>query len=196
MRLDLFGDELEGVRAFDPMSQRTTEKRDGVALKPMSEVFLDEQSVARFRSGYRELFGVVLDEDPLYEAVSAGRKHGGMEHWLPLFHSTMETILDYVPDAAVTLDPQAEELRDSRFSQIADFYHARKTLQSVEKKANNPVYKPLPPAMLFLDEASWDDLLAARAVGQLTSFRAGGGAGWCRCGGTPGPGFRRCPRQA
>jgi transcription-repair coupling factor (superfamily II helicase) len=170
LRLDLFGDELEGVRAFDPMSQRTTEKRDGIALKPMSEVFLDEPSIARFRSGYRELFGVVLDEDPLYEAVSAGRKHGGMEHWLPLFHSTMETILDYVPDAAVTLDPQAEESRDSRFSQIADFYHARKTLQSVEKKANNPVYKPLPPAMLFLDEASWDDLLAARAVGQLVPF--------------------------
>jgi transcription-repair coupling factor (superfamily II helicase) len=146
LRLDLFGDELEGVRAFDPMSQRTTEKRDGIALKPMSEVFLDEQSIARFRSGYRELFGVVLDEDPLYEAVSAGRKHGGMEHWLPLFHSTMETILDYAPNAVVTLDPQAEESRDARFSQIADFYHARKTLQSVEKKANNPVYKPLPLA--------------------------------------------------
>ncbi|EWY42093.1 transcription-repair coupling factor [Skermanella stibiiresistens SB22] len=178
LRLDLFGDELEGVRAFDPMSQRTTEKRDGIALKPMSEVFLDEQSVARFRSGYRELFGAVLDEDPLYEAITAGRKYGGMEHWLPLFHSGMETILDYAPDAVVTLDPQAEESRDSRFAQIADFYHARKTLQSVEKKANNPVYKPLPSAMLYLDEDGWNDLLARRAVGLLSPFaQAEGQAG-------------------
>ena len=89
LRLDLFGDELEGVRAFDPMSQRTTEKRDGVALKPMSEVFLDEQSIARFRSGYRELFGVVLDEDPLYEAVSAGPqawRHGALASAVSFHH--------------------------------------------------------------------------------------------------------------
>ncbi|WP_158045714.1 transcription-repair coupling factor [Skermanella pratensis] len=189
LRLDLFGDELEGVRAFDPMSQRTTEKRDGIVLKPMSEVFLDEQSIARFRSGYRELFGAVLDEDPLYEAVSAGRKHGGMEHWLPLFHSGMETILDYVPEAVVTLDPQAEESRDSRFAQIADFYHARKTLQAVEKKANNPVYKPLPPAMLYLDEDGWNALLGARSVGQLVPFALAEGQAGVDAGGRRGRDF-------
>ncbi|HEV7369563.1 transcription-repair coupling factor [Arenibaculum sp.] len=176
LRLDLFGDELEGVRRFDPMSQRTTEKCDGFTLKPVSEVFLDEASVHRFRAGYRELFGAVLDDDPLYEAVSAGRKHAGMEHWLPLFHGAMDTLLDYLPGAAVTLDPQADEACEARFQQIADFHHARQMLQQTERKASVPVYKPLPSHMLYLDRAAWDAVLAGRAIGQLSPFALPEGA--------------------
>ncbi|HMG49303.1 MAG TPA: transcription-repair coupling factor, partial [Inquilinus sp.] len=78
LRLDLFGDELEKIRRFDPMSQRTTGEVERITLKPMGEVFLDQASIARFRSGYRELFGAINDDDPLYEAVSAGRKQAGM----------------------------------------------------------------------------------------------------------------------
>jgi transcription-repair coupling factor (superfamily II helicase) len=44
------------------------------------------------------LFGVVTN-DPLYEAVSAGRRYAGMEHWLPLMHERMETMFDYLPKA-------------------------------------------------------------------------------------------------
>jgi transcription-repair coupling factor (superfamily II helicase) len=189
LRLDFFGDELEGVRSFDPMTQRTTEKRDSFALKPVSEVFLDEPSVHRFRAGYRERFGAVLDDDPLYEAISAGRKHAGMEHWLPLFHPMLETLLDYVPGAAVALDPQAEEARDSRLAQIADFHHAREALRQVERKANMPVYKPLPPDMLYLDEAAWNAMLAERAVGQLSPFALPEGLAGVDAGGRRGRDF-------
>src|SRR3546814_7991386 len=108
---------LEKVRSFDPITQRTTGKRDLVELRPMSEAFLDKESIARFRSGYRESFGAVTEEDPLYEAVSAGRRQAGMEHWLPLFHAGMETLFDYLPNAIVTLDHQAEEARDTRLAQ-------------------------------------------------------------------------------
>ncbi|HYE48149.1 MAG TPA: transcription-repair coupling factor [Azospirillaceae bacterium] len=172
LRLDLFGDELDGVRAFDPMTQLTTEKRDGVDLKPMSEVFLDEASVQRFRTGYRELFGAVTGDDPLYEAVSAGRKQAGMEHWLPLFHPQLETLFDYLPDAVVGLDAQAEESRDSRLAQVQDFFEARKNLQAAEKQSGAPVYKPVPPSALFLDGEGWDRHLAVRAVAQLSPFQA------------------------
>ena len=170
LRLDLFGDELEGVRAFDPMSQRTTEKRPGVTLKPVSEVFLDEAGIARFRSGYRELFGAVNDDDPLYEAVSAGRKQAGMEHWLPLFHDRLDTLLDYMPRAMVSLDHQVEEARDSRLVQVEDFYQSRATMMSVDKKAGQPVYKPVPTGMLFLDKSGWDAVLGTTAVVQLQPF--------------------------
>ena len=170
LRLDLFGDELEGVRAFDPMSQRTTEKRDGVELKPVSEVFLDEASVARFRSGYRELFGAVTDDDPLYEAISAGRKYGGMEHWLPLFHDGMDTLLDYVPKAIVSLDHQATEARDARLAQVMDFHASREGMMAIEKRAGSPVYKPVPVWSMFIDAERWDKLMSARAVAQLHPF--------------------------
>jgi transcription-repair coupling factor (superfamily II helicase) len=55
-------------------------------LKPISEVVLDRPAISRFRQGYRALFGAVNEDDPLYEAVSAGHRQVGMEHWLPLFH--------------------------------------------------------------------------------------------------------------
>ncbi len=170
LRLDLFGDELEGVRAFDPMTQRTTEKRDGVALKPVSEVFLNEASIARFRSGYRELFGVAAGNDPLYEAVSAGRKYAGMEHWLPLFHDGLDSLCDYMPRAIISLDHQVEEARDARLAQVEDFYQARATMMAVDKMAGQPVYKPTPTGMLFLDKAGWNALLGRTAVVQFQPF--------------------------
>ena len=108
LRLDLFGDTLEAIRSFDPMSQRTTGNRDEVVLLPVSEVLLTQASIARFRTGYRELFGNVGD-DALYEAISAGQRHVGMEHWLPLFHERLETLLDYCPQAIVTSDHQIDE---------------------------------------------------------------------------------------
>ncbi len=170
LRLDLFGDELDGVRAFDPLSQRTTEKRDRVDLKPMAELFLDEPSISRFRSGYRELFGAINDHDPLYEAVTAGRKHPGMEHWLPLFYGSLETISDYLPSAIIGLDHQAEEARDARLAQVADFHDSRKSLRNAERAAGTAPYKPLPPDRLYLDKTSWELILGCHAVAQLSPF--------------------------
>ena len=63
LRLDLFGDALEAIRSFDPMSQRSTGTRDEVVLLPVSEVLLTADGIARFRSGYRELFGNVGGDD-------------------------------------------------------------------------------------------------------------------------------------
>jgi transcription-repair coupling factor (superfamily II helicase) len=192
VRLDLFGDELDGVRSFDPLTQTTTEKVSGFVLKPMSEVFLDEMSIQRFRTGYRELFGAVTDQDPLYEAVSAGRKQAGMEHWLPLFHPGLETLFDYLPHAVLTLDPSSDDVRDKRLEQIIDFQQARLTLKEAEKLAGSAVYKPVPPGRLFLDAESWDLHLATRAVGLLSPFAAvegSGNAALCDGGGRRGRDF-------
>ncbi len=187
VRLDLFGDELEALRSFDPISQRTTGKEQSIVLTPMSELLLDDDSRARFRSGYRALFGAVTGDDPLYEAVTAGRRHVGMEHWLPLFHPTMETLFDYLPDAVVTLDAQAAEARDARIGQIGDFYDARMTMRGVEKRTDSPVYKPLPPDRLYLEAGDWDIWLADRAVGQFSPFA--GAPGGIDAGGRRGRDF-------
>ncbi|HAV08363.1 MAG TPA: transcription-repair coupling factor, partial [Rhodobacteraceae bacterium] len=126
VRLDLFGDTLDGARRFDVGTQRTTEKLSVVELAPVSEVILDEAGITRFRQNYRIEFGAAGTDDPLYEAVSAGRKHAGMEHWLPFFHERMETLFDYLPGASVTEDFQAEAARLSRWEGIEDQYETRK----------------------------------------------------------------------
>ncbi|MEM9099124.1 MAG: transcription-repair coupling factor, partial [Pseudomonadota bacterium] len=101
VRLDFFGDVLESSRRFDVESQRTLEQITRVEFAPASEIILTETAITRFRTGYRESFGAARLDDPLYAAVSEGRKHQGMEHWLALFHDRLETIFDYLPHAPV-----------------------------------------------------------------------------------------------
>ncbi len=169
LRIDLFGDTVEAIRSFDPMSQLSDARLDRFALKPVSEVPLDEQSIERFRSGYRELFGAAKD-DPLYEAVSAGQRYAGLEHWLPLFHERLETLFDYLPDAVVTLDHQAAEAVSARLDQIAEFYDARRELVRAQRASEGAPYHPLPPDRLYLARDEWKKRLAPRRVGALSPF--------------------------
>jgi len=169
IRLDFFGDTLESLRSFDPLTQRSTGTLDGFVLRPVSEVLLDDAAIARFRSRYREQFGAVGSDDPLYESVSAGRRHAGMEHWLPLYYETLETLFDYLPNAAVSSDYQAEEARGHRLDSIADFYAARQSLAAAPR-STAPLYRPVRPEQLFLDEAEWQQRMRGRAVVQLSPF--------------------------
>jgi len=160
VRLDFFGDTLETIRAFDPETQRTEARLDAVHFLPMSEVALTPHERRHFRQRYVELFGPVTGDDPLYEAISAGHQHQGMEHWLPLFHDHLVTLFDYLPGAVVTLDPLSDDARATRLEQIADHYDAR--TQALERKAfGAPPYHPVPAESMFLDEAEWQNALAA-----------------------------------
>src|SRR5690349_15751228 len=170
LRLDLFGDSLEAIRSFDPMSQRSTGERDEVVLLPVSEVLLTAESIERFRSGYRALFGNVAGEDILYEAVSAGQRHVGMEHWLPLFHDHLETLIDYCPDAVVTADHQIKEAFDARYELITDYYDARQKTGAKGGMSGGADYKPVPTEQLYLKPSQWDAMLEDRSTVQFTSF--------------------------
>jgi transcription-repair coupling factor (superfamily II helicase) len=169
VRLDFFGDTLESIRAFDPETQRTEARLDSLHLLPMSEVTLTPEVRRAFRQRYVELFGPVTVDDPLYESISAGRQHQGMEHWLPLFHDHLATLFDYLPDAVVTFDPLVDDAREKRLEQIADHYDAR--AQALERKAfGAPPYHPVPPESMFLSEAEWQEALATRQTIALDPF--------------------------
>ena len=170
LRLDLFGDELETIRRFDALSQRTMGNADSFILKPVSEVILEPPSIERFRAGYVAAFGAAIRDDPLYEAISAGRAYLGMEHWLPLFYERLETVLDYLPGCAVTFDHQAEEARDARLETIADYYQARRSLDGAA--AGGSAYQPLAPERLYLTGADWEQTLSERGCGHFSPFAA------------------------
>ncbi|MBS0541708.1 MAG: transcription-repair coupling factor, partial [Proteobacteria bacterium] len=172
LRLDWFGDTLESIRSFDPMTQLSTGEREEVVLLPVSEVLLTPESIERFRGGYRALFGNVAGDDLLYEAISAGQRHVGMEHWLPLFHDHLETLLDYCPDAIVTADHQIREAFEARYDLIADYYDARLKTGAKGGMSGAADYKPVPPDQMYLKPSQWDHLLEGRSVGQFTTFDA------------------------
>ncbi|NMJ42399.1 transcription-repair coupling factor [Roseomonas sp. JC162] len=185
VRLDLFGDEIEDMRRFDTASQRSGKVVPELRLRPVGEVFLDEESRARFRSAYRDLFGAAAAEDPLYVSVSAGRKHPGMEHWAGLFHDHMATLIDYAPGASVSLDHQAEDVAAARFEMVADHYQARRV--PVRVSEGEVPYRPAPPETLHLDRAGWTEMLAQGPVLQFIPFAKPDGVEGIEAGGRPGP---------
>ncbi|MGR3542108.1 MAG: transcription-repair coupling factor [Hasllibacter sp.] len=176
VRLDLFGDVLDEARRFDPATQRTTDKVRGLDLSPVSEVILDEAAITRFRQAYRIEFGAAGTDDPLYEAVSAGRKHAGMEHWLPFFHEGLETVFDYVPGAAICLDDQTDAARLSRWESIADAYDARREA-AASRRTMGSVFKPAPPGGLYLDDDAWGRAMAGHRVVQFHPLAQAPGPG-------------------
>jgi len=188
VRLDLFGDVLDGARRFDPVSQRTTETLDVVELAPVSEVILDEPAVTRFRQNYRLEFGAAGTDDPLYEAVSAGRKHQGMEHWLAFFHDRLETLFDYLPNVPVVLDDQLTPARLARWETIEDQYDVRREAMHAKGRVDS-VYKPPPPGGLYLDDAAWTQALDNTRVVDLRVLPQATGPGVTDAGGRIGRDF-------
>ncbi|SDI45793.1 transcription-repair coupling factor [Aliiruegeria lutimaris] len=188
VRLDLFGDVLDGARRFDPANQRTVEKLKAVELAPVSEVILDEAAITRFRQNYRIEFGAAGTDDPLYEAVSAGRKQAGMEHWLPFFHERLETLFDYLPDATVMLDDQTGPARIARWEGITDSYDNR--VEAMKSKARlDSVYKPAAPETLYLDDDAFEATIAGHRVVTLSALPQGVGPGVIDAGGRIGRNF-------
>ncbi len=185
VRLDLFGDTIESIRAFDPNTQRSEERLRGLTLRPVSEVPLDKESVGRFRTAWRELFGPDAARDPIYLSISEGRRHPGMEHWLPLFHERLQTLLDYLPGASVSLDHQAEAVLAARLEMIADHYAARK---AVPREGEVP-YRALPPGRLYLDQGGWDAMLAGGPLFTFSPFAKPEEAAGIDGGGRPGTVF-------
>src|SRR5215467_11096671 len=168
VRLDFFGDTLETIRTFDPETQRTTDQLRALDLVPVSEFQLTTETIKRFRRGYVEALGAPTTDDMLYAAVSEGRRHPGMEHWLPLLHERMESIFDYVPGSPVVLEPQDEDAGRERLDQIKDYYEAR--VQAQNEPGSGALYRPLPPERLYLTETEWRAHLEAVPVARLSPF--------------------------
>ena len=168
VRFDFFGDSLESIRAFDAETQRTLLDMRALDLVPISEFQLVTDTIRRFRMGYVAEFGAPERDDALYEAVSEGRRHPGMEHWLPLFQDKMDTLFDYLDGAAVAIEPQAEDAIRERFKQILDYYEARR--DALEHRSGGAIYKPLPPDRLYLTEEEWGKREGGLALARLTQF--------------------------
>ncbi|MEA3030362.1 MAG: hypothetical protein QOG13_1687 [Sphingomonadales bacterium] len=173
LRLDFFGDEIESVRRFDPATQRSIDRIDGFTLLPASETLLDEDSVKRFRSAYRELFGAAATGDPLYQAVSDGRRIAGIDHWLPLFEERLATLFDHLgDDDLIVRDTGDAGALEARFEAVADYFENRQRAQTREPGS----YRPLAPETLYLTREEWAALVAARPLHQVTPFHEPDGA--------------------
>ena len=167
LRLDFFGDEIETMRRFDPADQRTTGAAAAFTLMPASETLLDEDSIKRFRARYREQFGANATGDPLYQAVSEGRRLAGMEHWLPLFEDKLATVFEHLGDADVMIrDANADAALEARAEAVEDYYSNRSQAMAAEPGS----YRPLAPGTLYLAKKEIRAAIAERPIHLATPF--------------------------
>ncbi len=168
LRLDFFGDEIESIRSFDPADQRTIAKVDSFTLLPASESLLDDESIKRFRTRYRETFGATATGDPLYQAISEGRRLSGMDHWLPLVEERMATLFDHLADSDIIVrDAGSVGAAEARFEAITDYHANRVRAASTDLGS----YRPLPPEALYLTAREWEAAIADRPVHLTTAFQ-------------------------
>ncbi|WP_432769867.1 MAG: transcription-repair coupling factor [Sphingopyxis sp.] len=167
LRVDFFGDEIESIRRFDPADQRSLGPAKALQLLPAAETLLDQDTIKRFRSSYREIFGAQATGDPLYQAVSEGRRQAGMDHWLPLFEERLATLFDHIdPATPVLRGHRSEATAETRFAAIAD-YHANRV--AAEKESTGS-YRPLAPETLYLTEGEWAGAATSRPIHIVTPF--------------------------
>jgi transcription-repair coupling factor (superfamily II helicase) len=167
LRLDFFGDEIDSVRRFDPADQRSTDRAQEFTLMPASEALIDADSIKRFRSRYREKFGATATQDPLYQAVSEGRRMSGMEHWLPLLEDRLETLFDHLGENDLVIrDAAADQAVGGRREAIDDYYQNR--VRAMEGEPGS--YRPLEPDALYLSKPEWEAEEAERPIHLASPF--------------------------
>lgn len=153
VRLDFFGDALDGIRTFDPATQRSNNRLEQIRFTPVSEVLLGPDEISRFRRNFVATFGAVPDGDAVYDAVSAGSRPQGVEHWMPLFYEDTETIFSLVgPKALIIEDHLVDEALAERQAMISDYFQSRQHAPEAKGKLSAPIYRALEPTKLYLGE--------------------------------------------
>jgi transcription-repair coupling factor (superfamily II helicase) len=141
-RVDLFDDEIESIRTFDPDNQRSVEQVDEIRMLPAREFPLDEAAITRFRHQFRVQFEGDPQGSLIYRDVSQGLAPAGIEYYLPLFFEHTATLFDYLPARALLVSlPDTDTAAERFWSQTEERYESRR------HDRERPL---LPPDRLFL----------------------------------------------
>ncbi|MDH4557573.1 transcription-repair coupling factor [Pseudomonas sp. BN417] len=141
-RIDLFDDEIETLRTFDPETQRSVDKVESIRLLPAREFPLDKKAVTDFRGRFRERFDVDFRRCPIYQDLASGITPAGIEYYLPLFFEESATLFDYLPaDTQVFSLPGIEQAAEQFWTDVRNRYEERRV---------DPERPLVPPAELFL----------------------------------------------
>jgi transcription-repair coupling factor (superfamily II helicase) len=157
LRIDLFDEEIESIRTFDPETQRSLEKSERVEILPAREFPMHQEAITGFRRAFRNTFEGDPGGSLIYREVSEGNAPGGLEYYLPLFFEQTASLFDFLPPGYLTI--QYAECRDQAelfLEQVHERYEQRR------HDSERPL---LPPAAIFLtaDELA-NRLKAGRSI--------------------------------
>nr|WP_300308046.1 transcription-repair coupling factor [Halomonas sp.] len=160
LRIDLFDDEIDSLRSFDPDTQRSADKVESIELLPAHEYSLSRSAIACFREGFETLFDVDPRQCPLYVDALKGIPAAGLEQYLPLFFEETASLLDHLAEGTrIALMPLAREAAEHHWAAITSRY---------ENLGVDPTRPLLPPHRAFIPEAELFGLIKQHPRIELT----------------------------
>ncbi len=141
-RIDLFDDEIDTLRSFDPETQRSSTQFDHINLLPGREYPLDEAGIRSFKDRWHERFEVDHRQCPLYQDIGEGIASAGIEYYLPLFFDKCASLFDYLPDQTTVVTLTGIEAAAEHF-----WHDAKVRFEQRRVDNRRPI---LPPADIFL----------------------------------------------
>ncbi len=154
LRIELFDEDIDTIRAFDPETQRSLDKTEAIRILPGREVPLDPRGVEKAMNALRERFDVDTRRSSLYQDLKSGLAPAGVEYYLPLFYDATATLFDYVGDKALPV------LADAALANADAFWlQAQSRYEQRRHDVEHPV---LPPEELYLAPNPLRELLNQR----------------------------------
>ena len=142
LRIELFDDEVESLRSFDPETQRSCEKLEEITILPGSEVAMDDEAINCFRDHWHQEFEQDPFICPIYQDTLNGIPSAGIEAYLPMFYRDTETLFDYLPDDTLLVSSHSIN------AAIDEFHH--EVQERYEQQAIDPTRPLLKPNRLYL----------------------------------------------
>lgn len=165
VRIDLFDDEIDTLRTFDPDSQRTVERIEALHLLPAKEFPFDDEAIRRFRDRWHNTFNVDVRRCSVYQDVSSYIAPNGIEYYLPFFFEQLGNLFDYLPDdVLLVIEPGVAEAAEHHLEEINGRY------ESLRHDVERPI---LPPKELFLSIDELYGLLGSYPRVQLSPDQPG-----------------------
>ncbi|MBE2295401.1 MAG: transcription-repair coupling factor, partial [Phycisphaerales bacterium] len=168
-RIELFDDEVESIRDFDPDTQLSVAKVEHIELLPAREFPMDREAITRFRQAYRRQFEGDPQRGTIYREVSAGHAPGGIEYYLPLFFEQTATLFDYLPENTLTMRLEGTDRALVAFQE--------QLMERYEQRRHDLERPLLPPPSLFLDATQVEGALGRRPRIELQAAQAAGDSG-------------------
>ncbi|MEZ5452900.1 MAG: transcription-repair coupling factor [Thiothrix sp.] len=162
-RIDLFDDEIDTIRTFNPETQISEEQVESIELLPAREFPLDEEGIKAFRRNYREQVEGDLSRSFIYESVSQGKPPAGIEYYLPLFFEHTATLFDYLPKKTLLVLSEGMEAAVAQFWESVEYRYEQR---------RHDVERPLlAPQKLFLTAELLGSYLREYASVEVRRFK-------------------------
>jgi len=159
-RIDLFDDEIDTLRTFDPETQRSVEQVDEISLLPAREFPLNSDAINQFKDQWFLRFQGDPRSCPVYRDVSQGLSPAGIEYYLPLFFEGLESLFDYLPDDTLVFCDDIEPKLEAYWQETEDRY------ENLRYDIQKPI---LPPRDILMP---LDELFAGLKQYPRVDFRA------------------------